>query len=320
LSSDEVLAAVDRGTVLVPDEFLATRAISVAPHALERLQNRPMTAALSARDVASFIKSGRKTFASPEGLLRRLDTLSCPGCHQTRSVAGFHFLGVDDATRRADVIAVPHSPHFDDDLPRRELYLDALLSGRPPEEFRPTSERAGRGNYGAHCGLVADGEYQSWRCESGLECRSLGDETIGVCQPAKPGPGDACEVGPMKAHSDGHRDAVRLGPRTGCESGHCERNSVGFPGGMCSGGCDGLSDSATCGGIALLVEFNTCLARGVPFESCILEHSRPGALRKCSLRDPCREDYICARLPNGEGGCIPPYFLFQMRVDGHVLR
>jgi Cdc6-like AAA superfamily ATPase len=25
------------------------------------------------------------------------------------------------------------------------------------------------------------------------------------------------------------------------------------------------------------------------------------------------------RLPSGSGGCLPPYFLFQLRVDGHPI-
>ena len=32
------------------------------------------------------------------------------------------------------------------------------------------------------------------------------------------------------------------------------------------------------------------------------------------------DDFICAQAegqPEGRGACIPPYFLFQMRVDGH---
>ncbi|MDD9968221.1 MAG: hypothetical protein OXR73_18425 [Myxococcales bacterium] len=32
------------------------------------------------------------------------------------------------------------------------------------------------------------------------------------------------------------------------------------------------------------------------------------------------EDYLCARmpgLPSGQGACVPPYFLGQLRVDGH---
>src|SRR5690606_42020739 len=75
---------------------------------------------------------------------------------------------------------------------------------------------------------------------------------------------------------------------------------------------------AICGGIPLLTEFNGCLARGRSFESCIVENTRPGALRACSFDEPCRDDYVCARV-NGAGACMPPYFLFQLRVDGHPI-
>jgi hypothetical protein len=88
---------------------------------------------------------------------------------------------------------------------------------------------------------------------------------------------------------------------------------------MCSGGCGELDASEVCGGIALLTEFNTCLGAGTPFERCVLDNTRPGRLQRCSEAVPCRDDYVCARLPSGEGGCIPPYFLFQLRVDGHPI-
>ena len=40
-------------------------------------------------------------------------------------------------------------------------------------------------------------------------------------------------------------------------------------------------------------------------------------LRACDAATPCRDDYLCVRLDAGRGACIPPYFVFQMRVDGH---
>jgi hypothetical protein len=133
--------------------------------------------------------------------------------------------------------------------------------------------------------------------------------------------GDACETGSMRSSANAHRDYLALDKPSSCGSParHCERSAVGFPSGMCSSGCGNLPGEATCGAIALLTEFNACLARRVPFDTCVRENTRPGALRSCSAGKPCREDYVCARLPSGEGGCIPPYFLFQLRVDGHVL-
>jgi hypothetical protein len=320
LRTSDALRGADQGTVRLPDEFLATVATSVAPHGLARARNRPMSALFEPKDFDGMALAGSETFASAEGLLRRLDGLSCPGCHQTRSVAGFHFLGDDDASRRADVIAVPHSPHFEEDRGRRVHYFAEMLLGRTPDERRPPAERMGGGEYGAHCGLLPNSDYARWGCDAGLSCQRLGDDEVGVCLPEARGPGDVCEVGRMNPSFDARRDSMRLESVSTCPSGFCERNGVGFPSGMCSGGCDDLPPSATCGNIAILDAFNTCLARQTPFEQCILDASRPGALRKCSLAEPCREDYVCARLPSGEGGCIPPYFLFQMRVDGHVFR
>ena len=85
----------------------------------------------------------------------------------------------------------------------------------------------------------------------------------------------------------------------------------------CACACASGGPESTCGAIAILTPFNRCLAKGHPFPKCITENVRPAALRKCSTDAPCRDDYICARTPSGEGACIPPYFLFQLRVDGH---
>jgi hypothetical protein len=42
-------------------------------------------------------------------------------------------------------------------------------------------------------------------------------------------------------------------------------------------------------------------------------------LRSCSRAEPCRDDYVCLRMPNeplDHGACVPPYFLAQVRIDG----
>jgi hypothetical protein len=97
----------------------------------------------------------------------------------------------------------------------------------------------------------------------------------------------------------------------------CTAQRGGFPGGMCQARCDALADGAVCGAIAVH-PFNDCLGSGAPFSKCI-KHVRPIGLARCSDEIPCRDDYVCARTPAGEGACLPPYFLFQMRVDGHPL-
>jgi len=319
LQSSEALRAADAGTLLVPERFLAKRAVSVAPHGLARLANRPYSALFSREPLAeSSDLTAYRSFASRTELLRRLDGLSCMGCHQTKSLAGFHFLGEDAPERAVDALAVAFSPHFADELERRTSYLTRLVSGEAPSEVRLPSERMGGGGYGAHCALSAN--FSSWTCDAGYTCQRLHDAEVGQCMPARAEIGDACELGAIAAAENPHRDSLRLDRPSDCgASRYCERSGVGFPGGMCSAGCDHLSGEARCGGIALLTEFNQCLGRGLPFETCLREQTRPGALRACSPNTPCRDDYVCARLQSGDGACIPPYFLFQLRVDGHAL-
>jgi hypothetical protein len=124
----------------------------------------------------------------------------------------------------------------------------------------------------------------------------------------------------MSLNTNPHRDFLKLAAATDCGAyAVCEHSGVGFPSGMCAKACAGLKSGERCGSIAVLDGFNTCLARHEPFEQCIQDHARPAALRACSDTEPCRDDYACARTKDRLGACIPPYFLFQLRVDGHVL-
>ena len=47
------------------------------------------------------------------GFQRRLNDVTCAGCHQTRGIGGFHFPGVDWlADKPSNSTIVPASPHF----------------------------------------------------------------------------------------------------------------------------------------------------------------------------------------------------------------
>lgn len=313
LRAPERQAAIALGTVMIPNEYLSTRATSLAPHGMARQGNRPFTVAL-----------GASWGEDPHALstLRRLDGLSCPGCHQSRSVAGFHVLGNEAPGKQWDKLAVPHSPHVSDEMQRRRAYMEVLLRGGQPKEYRPPAEHPDRaGGWGSRCGLSSSPLEGSagWTCQEGLTCRAVDDPDVGECLPNVPGVGDACETG-VTSWGSGHRDSTRLSAAVSCGAGNsCERNAVGFPGGMCSAGCEGLpSAHGVCGGIAVLDSFNACVARGEIFETCLATTTRPGALRRCSHDEPCRDDYVCASTEDGQGACLPPYFLFQLRVDGHV--
>ena len=319
------LDAVARGTAVLPDEFLAEVSTSVSPRGLSRRANRPFRQIVDPAALDSSGLAGRDLVGSPDALVRRLDDMSCAGCHQSRTIAGFHFLGEDGPEAAAgNALAVALSAPLVAERRRRAELVLALAAGGTPDFTRPFAERAAdlQGRSGARCVLAGDPGYADWTCGEGFTCARLDapddDLALGVCIPATgPAVGDPCESGALSAAADPHRDRVRRVSKASCTVGVCNGNRVGFPAGMCTATCRDLPDGAACGAIALLTPFNNCLARNTPFPRCLAEHVSPAGLRACSEDAPCRDDYICARTPSGGGACIPPYFLFQLRVDGH---
>lgn len=332
LQAPAQMQALDQGTLQLPERFLAQESRSVTPRGLERQANRPFAQIFSEADWQPV--PGSRTVASAAAVLRRLDDLSCAGCHQSRAVAGFHLLGEDAPGTRTftagNAVALAQSPHAVDETARRSRYAAALLDGREPDPFRPLAEGGGPdGAEGAACGL-GDAGFAAWQCADGLRCLAqqgppAARSPVGVCVPDIPVAGSLCEPTRLSAHADPTQDRAQRLPRLACgpSAPQCERTAVGFPGGMCSAGCTpgagGAPEGATCGRIAVLDDFNACLAARRPFAQC-LGHTRPGLLRSCSATQACRDDYICAQSEGaapGHGACMPPYFLFQMRVDGH---
>ncbi|MBX3191434.1 MAG: hypothetical protein KF819_30850 [Labilithrix sp.] len=331
------VGAIDRGTAKLPEALTARTAYSHGPRGLARLANRPYSAIVAASDLAGAPLSNAQIVKSPEGLLRRLDQQSCQGCHQARGMAGFHVLGFEDdgdASSKLNRLAVGTSPHFNEELAWRTRLMRAVLAGADPAspaESRPFAERATHdGLVGQSCGLTGDPSFASWTCREGLACKDMsGDGVVGTCQPAAgPGAGDACEKDRVSASLDPHADRVTtLDPgdaacRKWKPEASCSGASGGFPGGACAARCTKmglLKGDAICGP-APPAHFNECMGAGrSSFEACM---SPPRlALRKaCNVALPCRDDYVCAFVPGappGTGACMPPYFIFQARVDGH---
>lgn len=320
LRQPEVLAKIDRGTAVVPERFLAERVVSVAPFGLSRLANRPFRRLFEPTDFADVDYAALSRIGGPDALLRRLDGMSCAGCHQSRSLAGFHVLGHERSDSNVNAVADGFSPHLRADLERRRAALEGYAAGRvPAEEAQPFAERPGDGTWGEVCGLVE--AFAGWGCDEGLECTLVADAEVGRCLPPTPAVGDACEVAAVRPHADAMRDRRPGLEERSCPSGsHCNDNGSGFPGGLCAARCRGdRGVETTCGAIPGLVDFNACLGRRLPFERCLAETSRATELRACDVGRPCRDDYLCARTPSGGGACVPPYFLFQLRVDGHPI-
>ena len=363
-------AALDAGTLQIPERFLARVSRSVTPGGMGRLANRPFAQLWSADELAAVAQPGAG--AAPAGgaashgqlstgadVLRRLNDLSCAGCHQSRSVAGFHVLGEDAPGSRSftagNAIAVPHSPHVQDEIARRAAYLRQALAQPVADPYRPLAllgARAGGpgstqtanapaqpvlGQMGEICRLAVTQQVPSaaqsqtagqgaltglgpWACAADLQCQpAVGEPGFGLCMPAVAQAGSLCEPARITASANPAIDRAQRLPSPGCSAASpvCEATAVGFPEGMCSGAC--TPGEPGCGQIAVLDAFNRCLAQHRPFAQC-LQHTRPGQLQTCSATQACRGDYLCAQaLPGRRAGglCMPPYFLFQMRVDGH---
>jgi len=209
---------LDRGTILIPEKFLATGAIAATPigFAPSRLQpafglvqgdDAAATALFQENDVVAALKKAAErgvslqNIRSVAGFERRLNDITCAGCHQTRGIGGFHFPGVDWMAAKPDnSTVVPASPHFFGDQIRRRDILSAFRDGRRPDysrgfssrpQLRGSTELAGteyEDGWGAHCYLkranAADNDrsFGSWTCAEGLACQVASQASrMGMC-------------------------------------------------------------------------------------------------------------------------------------------
>jgi hypothetical protein len=214
------LGEFDRGTVLIPKEFLATRAIAPTPIGFSASASQPAFGLVAGEgehpvfsedDVVTALQRAAErgiilqNIRSVAGFERRLNDITCAGCHQTRGIGGFHFPGVDwMAATPSNTTIVPASPHFFGDQVRRRDILAKIRDGRQVDFARGFSERPQlRGSHelagteyddgwGAHCyGLRAkvgdkaadnDRSFVSWSCAKGLACQVMSEASrMGMC-------------------------------------------------------------------------------------------------------------------------------------------
>jgi hypothetical protein len=266
--------------------------------------------------------------------MRRLDELTCSGCHQSRAVAGFHMLGEERPGKEPfNALAVGASPHLVAELAWRHADLAATAKGWAYATPPPFGEHpSATGGLGAPCGL--DPEYASWACAPGFSCRNLHHGELGECAPAAAsGPGDVCENARSIADPRPEGPRVRHDAQTKCVSAtpdapgetFCAPNYLGFTGGMCGERCKNLGEMAfgtVCAPLPSAGYEADCFFARQPVEECLKKHLVSARARTCSATGLCREDYACARIPGapaGTGACVPPYFVFQVRDDGPVL-
>ncbi len=276
--------------------------------------------------------------------MRRLNESTCIGCHQTRAIGGFHFMGKDPQGRYpGNSVFLPGSAHFMGDQLRRKNITQAIaaksgqidfsrgFSDRPQLRFADGLDASGLLNgWSAHCSTGKDPSFKAWTCSAGLVCKTLLDtkDGLGVCIEPTQHIGDPCEEGVIKNTAFGvdhylqTSDDIKLKiPNTMCSP---QSQAPGtLTGGFLNGNirtlsCQNLPPEATCGPLpASRPGFNSCVGRK-NFGDCLKEYSVGVGLRGCDQTTPCRDDYICSESFDPKRGvCVPPYFLFQFRVDGH---
>src|SRR5881398_3386270 len=148
---------IGRGTVLIPERFLVKGAVAMTPvgfapsdlqPAFGLTQGEGGSAVFSEGDVVAALKKAAEdgtalqNVRSAAGFERRLNDITCSGCHQTRGIGGFHFPGVDwMAAKPSNSSVVPASPHFFGDQVRRRDILSSLSWGNSPDYSRGFSSR-----------------------------------------------------------------------------------------------------------------------------------------------------------------------------------
>ncbi len=199
------IADLDRGTIVLPDRFLASSAINVTP-AHNDLNNKARELFTDDDIVTALAKASAnaplENLRSPAGFARRLDDMTCSGCHQTRAIGGFHLPGAERPGWAAGAVVAAASPHFFGDQERRRDVLIAFRDGRPPDfsrgfSARPQARRAKEltgttyvNGWGAVCdaggaNAVPDKSFTSWTCAEGLTCQASGakNSRTGFCFP-----------------------------------------------------------------------------------------------------------------------------------------
>jgi hypothetical protein len=213
------IGGLDRGTILIPEKFLANSAIAATPVGFAPSNLQPAFGFVQAdgygneifgeSEVVTALKKAVEdgvvfeNIRSVAGFERRLNDMTCAGCHQTRGIGGFHFPGVDwMAENPSNSTVVPASPHFFGDQIRRYDILTSLswglspdysrgFSARPRANLKRMRELAGTEYYdgwGASCydnharAADNDASFRSWTCAEGLACQAVSNASrMGMC-------------------------------------------------------------------------------------------------------------------------------------------
>ena len=295
------------GAAILPKKFLAEVVKSVGPFGELREINAPFSQIFSEGEVD--LKK-----------IRRLNGMSCQGCHQVKSNAGFHFHG---AELEKDFVFnksfVPASAQFYSEQNWREAFVDYYLQNG---EFldRPWPERTWRkeGRAGDLCS-----NSQEMNCQEGMRCQhewksQSAELNRGYCQNIEmPIEGESCLAGAWISEGSFLSGLGEVKNNSCFGIADCLPQEIGFPGGLCVTDCDEMSEGAICQSVPELDRFSLCRESGKGLKECFETATQKTGLRACDLMTPCRPDYLCAKHSEEKGVCVPPYFLLQFNISGH---
>ena len=222
------------------------------------------------------------------GLEHRLRGMTCSGCHERRSVAGFHLPGEGGDQLRGGI-----SAHLEAELPWRERYVAALAAGETPELTRQLHNE-GPAGVARPCSLEHS-PYAELRCDPGFECTLVPLEDFGACMP---------------------EDYAGPGP-CGASSADCREPSPWFPGGFTRLPC---VEGQPCASVVRTTDFSSCKEEDDPW-ACAKQRAERVRVDGCVQQSECREGYVCVELDEGDtGGCLPQATVAEFRILGHRKR
>jgi hypothetical protein len=333
--------AIDRGVFKIPDEFLDTKALSFSTFGSARLANHPFTELLNEQDLAGLPFARLDLVRSPKGLIERLDTATCMGCHQSNSTAGFHFIGFDAADASSfNKVKIAVSPHYYAERYRRIGYIESVLTGAPPNTFRPLpaapparwSVQGPPAHLAAKVGMpcvpdAAKANFAAtWSCAASA-CQVIAtNERLGVemgqCLPrddTQVFSGLPCLAGEIRNSSTPYRDTFLIKTQLHSfrktpdfQGYNCRPPKIGVPAGLSYRKCTeadkrfalfrgaGGVPNEICG-LAGGKAFDTCVATN-NFAQCFQASVVRGNRPTCGRDRFCREDFMCQALPDDIAG------------------
>ena len=333
--------AIDQGVFRLPDEFLDTKALSFSTFGSARLANHPFTQILGDRDLGGLPYEQFRLVRSPKGLIERLDSSTCMGCHQANATAGFHFIGFDgDEVSPFNRVKMAVSPHYHAEISRRRAYLGAVLAGAAPNRFRPLPAApaavwAGRdapayepAALGMPC--IPDGAKSNfaapWSCAAST-CQVIATNArlgieMGQCLPreeARVFSGLPCLAGEISSAAKPYRDTYRITAQLHSfrktpdfEGYNCRPPKIGVPAGLSYRKCTEADKSFASFRSGSGVPNEICgLAGGKAFDICVATNNFAscygasvvrGNRPTCGRDRFCREDFMCQSLPDNVAG------------------